>query len=120
MKKRKRQPVVRIVTLSLLVALNWPTHAENMEEEHVDCGKQGVEMSKMSAEQRERMQAACREEKEHTDCGKSDMDMSNMTAQQREQMETHCQQMMQPSDTHSDKKPGPPPSGSHDTQEHAG
>ena len=70
----------------------------------VNCSKSDADTSKMTAEQREKMQAACKDQKEHTDCGKSDMEMSNMTAEQREDMQKQCKhQHHKQSDTHKNK-----------------
>jgi hypothetical protein len=89
--------------LSLAAVVPVMTHAADTNG-HVDCSQQGTDLSKMTPEQREKMQAACRDEKQHMDCGKDGMDMSKMTAEQRDALQAHCAQTHDSkSNMHSEK-----------------
>lgn len=92
-----------VATVALVLALPLAAQAQMH-----DCNMQGMDMSKMSAEEKQKLHADCAAKMQHKDCGMKDMDMSKMSAQDKQNMMAQCHDKTAPDATTPPSVPATP------------
>lgn len=79
------------VSLALALPMTVQAHKKHDEADTSGCDMKGMDMSKMSAEDHQKMLDQCAAEKKAKDCDMNGMDMSKMSAEDRQKMMAACQ-----------------------------